>query len=621
MDYLSTGQLLRRLQEEDQPPPPPNGEGPPGGPGMKGGGPPPWEDGWGPKPPPPTTDAAILKSFAFLPKMSGSLSLLGSSFIIYDVLFTQKLFQIQQQQQQRPNNFNRRRSSVTFGNDGSTRTSSSNNLTYYRLLLGMSTFDAMASIAYFMSTWPIPEETPFSYNNVGTIATCTAQGFFVQLGLVGAILYSGSLSTYYLLTIKYGWKQSQITSSKIEYWFHGIPIVFTIATSVAGLVMEIFNPTPIGCWINKDPPFCAESWQPDQYGPPCKRGDNATLYKWTFSLIPQILSIGLVTINMFLCYRYVLNLEKVTARFRNPENYRFSVGTSSPTPTTATNSTTTFRHHGTTVRKGSTTSITTMAKRSSTMSTTTMGDPSASAGIDGDNIYPSTLTATAINLQATTNGERQQDDDIGEEEDGVNTPDGLVQDPISSSSPPIVPPEGTGANTTTRDDDDNPSSRPRRSRSRSRSLTRRSSSLFLRRREDSSERITRASYEQSRKLAVQCYLYVGALYLTLIPEFMMRIAYLSTGTRPDWILIIISILKPLQGFWNSLIYIRPRYLAWRLKQSKQKKERPPPTTNADEEENEDINRRNNNTKDEEKDEHRGHTCSDGNSNSDANNQH
>lgn len=51
-----------------------------------------------------------------------------------------------------------------------------------RALVGMSMVDVMASFAWFLSTWAVPEnaETPLS---AGNVATCNLQGFLLQLAI------------------------------------------------------------------------------------------------------------------------------------------------------------------------------------------------------------------------------------------------------------------------------------------------------------------------------------------------------------------------------------------------------------------------------------------------------
>lgn len=75
--------------------------------------------------------------------------------------------------------------------------------TLSQLVLGISIFDLVGSVAWGLSTLPIPKydeygrETPI-YGAMGNDATCTAQGFLLQLNFT-AVFYNISLSTYYLL--------------------------------------------------------------------------------------------------------------------------------------------------------------------------------------------------------------------------------------------------------------------------------------------------------------------------------------------------------------------------------------------------------------------------------------
>ena len=61
------------------------------------------------------------------------------------------------------------------------------NKPYYRLLFAMSFFDGCSSIAFGLSTWPIPVNTEGVYAPKGNIQTCTAQGFWVQASIASPI--------------------------------------------------------------------------------------------------------------------------------------------------------------------------------------------------------------------------------------------------------------------------------------------------------------------------------------------------------------------------------------------------------------------------------------------------
>jgi len=84
------------------------------------------------------------KALAIIPHVTGTLSVLGSCWILYDVWTRLK-----------------RKKSIT---------------TYHRILMGMSVYDAVCSFSLGLSTWPMPIGTEGVYAAVGNTQTCTAQG-------------------------------------------------------------------------------------------------------------------------------------------------------------------------------------------------------------------------------------------------------------------------------------------------------------------------------------------------------------------------------------------------------------------------------------------------------------
>jgi len=71
---------------------------------------------------------------------------------------------------------------------------------------------------------------------------------------------------------------------------------------------------------------------------------------------------------------------------------------------------------------------------------------------------------------------------------------------------------------------------------------------------------TRTSPSKSERLARQSYLYVGALYLTNLPLIVTRVTQFIAGVTYYGMMLSIAILVPMQGFWNVIVYLRPRYL-------------------------------------------------------------
>eukprot|EP00816_Leptocylindrus_hargravesii_P003002 CAMPEP_0196820486 /NCGR_PEP_ID=MMETSP1362-20130617/75515_1 /TAXON_ID=163516 /ORGANISM="Leptocylindrus danicus, Strain CCMP1856" /LENGTH=115 /DNA_ID=CAMNT_0042199391 /DNA_START=39 /DNA_END=382 /DNA_ORIENTATION=- len=85
----------------------------------------------------------------FLQKLSAFLSLAGSLFIVWQVLF----------------------------NDDNPRNPKISNI-YHRIMLVLSFFDILSSAGLFAGNWAIPEDTAYEYiqDNIGNTATCDAQG-------------------------------------------------------------------------------------------------------------------------------------------------------------------------------------------------------------------------------------------------------------------------------------------------------------------------------------------------------------------------------------------------------------------------------------------------------------
>ena len=141
----------------------------------------------------------------------------------------------------------------------------------------MSISDIFGSSMYILSTWPI-------YNDgavyaIGNLTTCNIQGTLDQFASLTTPLFSGSLAIYYLLVIKYNWRED--TVRKYQLWFYIIPLSLGLSTSIAGIYMELYNSADWVCWIAPYPPGCDDSSEESMN--PCIRGKNADLYRMVFS--------------------------------------------------------------------------------------------------------------------------------------------------------------------------------------------------------------------------------------------------------------------------------------------------------------------------------------------------
>lgn len=277
------------------------------------------------------------KAIAILPKFSGFLSIIGSGFIIYDILCSH--FNIQLDWFRKKNGedeaashsghgggggssgFSRQgamanargRSSRRFGERKTLKNSA-----YYRLMLAMSSSDFIVSFAWFCTTWPIPKDensidnpSERVYGNIGNMSSCTAQAFFIQLGIITPF-YNALLSIYYYLTIRREWKESEF-KKRVEFIGHFVAIAFGLGTSIAGLAMELYNNSVVWCWIAPYPLGCGD-------GPgetPCVRGLNSKALRWAFYYGPLWACIFLVAFFMSLVYMYVRGLDVKMEQYTN----------------------------------------------------------------------------------------------------------------------------------------------------------------------------------------------------------------------------------------------------------------------------------------------------------------
>lgn len=180
-----------------------------------------------------------------------------------------------------------------------------------RVILSLSACDLIFSLALFLTTWPSPSYVELCYN-VGTQASCTFQGFFVQFGLTSTFLWSGCLSVFYLLIIRYSWTDTQL--EKLEKWAHGAIWVFVIGASVFPIPLGLYNNTGGFCWIESYPYGCKDSLT---YGKDanCTRGDNAWVYQVFFQLFPEWTCFFLLLVIRVMIYFSVRKLENTSRKY------------------------------------------------------------------------------------------------------------------------------------------------------------------------------------------------------------------------------------------------------------------------------------------------------------------
>mmetsp|Transcript_7611 Transcript_7611/g.8813 ORF Transcript_7611/g.8813 Transcript_7611/m.8813 type:complete len:907 (-) Transcript_7611:452-3172(-) len=473
------------------------------------------------------TSEAQQRAIAIIPKFSAFFSVIGSGFIIYDIIcshfeikttFWKKYIKCWKDDNDEIEDFAGRMRSNSHGSSRSgsfnenggrriARMSASyargssrrivrktlKNSAYYRLMLAMSCSDFIVSFAWFMTTWPIPSDdnsydTPsekVSYN-LGNMQTCTAQAFFIQLGIVTPF-YNAVLSSYYYLTIVREWKEEKF-KLRIEYLGHLIAIGFGLGTSFAGLGMKLYNNSVVWCWIApyNVPEGCASD--PDVL---CERGNGAAMYRWAFYYGPLWVMIFLVFLFMTMVYAYVRSLDVKMQQYTNQYSMP-SIGSSTPS-----------------ARRVSRDSITLLGyqlRRDSINSDGTICNPD---DVEGNKGKKKRISFSAISCES-----------------------GVSSQNNSSSGATRAAAAGTA-----------------------RAVER--------------ERLKKQN-ERSKAVANQGLFYAGSFAFVWLFGTITRLMQLI-GAKPPWpIIFLFAIFTPSQGFFNFLVYIRPRILKYFAVQKKKR---------------------------------------------------
>jgi hypothetical protein len=155
-------------------------------------------------------DQSQIITISIVQRIMGTISIIGSVFVIQDVL----------------------------------RNEQKRNHTYHRLMVGLSIADVMYSFfAYVLSTTPMPKGSHIFA--VGSVATCDIVGFINMMCAFTTILYNCSLSTYYLVQLKYNWNNSRIKA--LEKRLHIIPWSVGLVIAIVGLAIKLYGPFGFSC--------------------------------------------------------------------------------------------------------------------------------------------------------------------------------------------------------------------------------------------------------------------------------------------------------------------------------------------------------------------------------------
>jgi hypothetical protein len=218
------------------------------------------------------------KAMALLPKFTSFLSLLGSACIICEVLA-----------------------------DGRHKSSHSS---INRILLSLSVSDTLFSMGWFLGVWPSPRDSTSDYQwgAVGTTRSCTVQGVILQIGWTAGPLFNLTLSYYYLLIIRYSWRDEKLKT--LDPWIQGTIWTLAVGLAIVPIPLKLYNNSWKVCWIDTYPLDCK--------GEDCQRGDEDTTWIYALlisSIFPSYLCMILSVVFMSVIYATVRKMENRNLRW------------------------------------------------------------------------------------------------------------------------------------------------------------------------------------------------------------------------------------------------------------------------------------------------------------------
>ncbi len=131
----------------------------------------------------------------------------------------------------------------------------------------------------------MPAETGM-WGAIGNGISCDIQGFLTIFGCNGTVLYSLSLTIYFLLVIRYELPDATI-KKRVEPYLHAVPILFALTTSIYILATNNFNPAGTVCWVAAEPAGCEHDNEVD-----CVSKGNVDTLKWVSVGVPLLSVFG-----------------------------------------------------------------------------------------------------------------------------------------------------------------------------------------------------------------------------------------------------------------------------------------------------------------------------------------
>lgn len=115
-----------------------------------------------------------------------------------------------------------------------------------RIIVAMSTFDVLNSMALGLSIIPTPRYATSCSIGMGNRTTCTIQGFFFNLGFA-VPSYNAMLCIYFVLMVRYRVSEATI-ARQIEPFMHTFAVGIPLITGIVAVIQGLFFSETSYCW-------------------------------------------------------------------------------------------------------------------------------------------------------------------------------------------------------------------------------------------------------------------------------------------------------------------------------------------------------------------------------------
>lgn len=214
---------------------------------------------------------------------SGTLSILGSSLIIY-IILSGKI-----EQRKRMHN---------------------------HLLICLSAFDIVYSLGWSLSTLPVPRDSKCTSGAFGNHGTCALQGLMLNFG-IAVPHYNVVLCLYFVAVIRYN--VSDATLKKFEPYMHVFGVATCVLSSIYFLATDRFHSRQGFCWVEDKCRYsdesCREEWEQSK--------DVSRLSAFIYVLYTSLLFL-IVVLSMLLLFWTVWDQERTMSRYQFGNSRRSS---------------------------------------------------------------------------------------------------------------------------------------------------------------------------------------------------------------------------------------------------------------------------------------------------------